>query len=127
MANLSKNIAVFEVNGVDFTRFIAEGGLKWERNDIDSTKTGRTMDTIMHRTRLAIKRKLYITCMPMRHDDLIALNKAILPQFIKVRFLDPIDGLTTKTFYGSSVQSTTQYTQNGETWWDGPTFNLIER
>lgn len=119
--------AVFKVDGKDFTSFVLESGIGWSRNDLDSEKTTRTLDGVMRRSRIAIKRKLQVKCRRMNTAEMIALNKALLPQFIKVTFLDPIEGVVTKTFYGSTVEATTQITMNGITYWDGTSFSLIER
>lgn len=119
--------ALFIIDGQDFTYMIPEGAIKWSRNDLDSEETGRTLDGVIHRTRIAIKRKLSITTMPLTTEQIIALNAALQPVFITVKYLDPIDGITTRTFYGSTVESTTQITMDGETYWTGTTFNLIEQ
>ena len=119
--------AVFQIDGVDFTHSIIEGGIKWSRNDLDSEQSGRTLDGVMHRSRTAVKRKLSVSCMPMDTEQMIRLNDALYPEFIQVTYLDPIDGITTRTFYGSTVDSTTQITMDGVTRWEDTSFNLIER
>lgn len=119
--------AVFKIDGVDFTRLLDESGIQWSRNDLDADSTGRNLNGVMQRKRVAVKRKLSISCKHMDTDTITALNKALYPQFVSVTYLDPIDGETTRTFYGSSVETTTQTVINGETYWEGTTFSLIER
>jgi hypothetical protein len=119
--------AVFKIDGTDYTKRIVEGGIKWARNDLDSQESGRTLDGVMHRTRIASKIKLTISCMRMTTSQIQALNTALAPAFIKVTYLDPINGVITKIFYGSSVEATTQIVQDGETYWEGTTFDLIEQ
>lgn len=107
-----------------------EGAIQWSRNDLDSDKTGRTMDGLMHRTRITAKRKLQISCARMTTAQMASLNKALFPQFITVTFLDPLSGGNyTGTFYGSTVQSTTQIYDDctDDTYWTDTSFNLIER
>lgn len=118
---------VFEIDGKDFSWVLAEGGLKWSRNDLDSEKSGRSLSGAMQRSRIGIKRKLSVSCMRMPTVKLMELNAALLPTFVKVKYLDAIDGVCTKTFYGSTVEATTQIYMDGETYWAGTTFNLIER
>lgn len=118
---------VFRVDGVDFTDYLLEGAIKWSRNDLDSEETGRTLDGIMHRTRIAIKRKLSITTRRLSQSEIESLNAALSPAFISVTFLDPIDGILTKTFYGSTVESTAMMFMDGEMYWNETTFNLIEQ
>ena len=82
-----------------------EGAIQWSRNDLDSDKTGRTMDGLMHRTRITAKRKLQISCARMTTAQMASLNKALFPQFITVTFLDPLSGGNyTGTFYGSEIK-----------------------
>lgn len=118
---------VFKIDGKDFTKMIPESSISWSRNDLDSSKTGRTMNGTMYRRRIAIKRKLGIKCKRMTTEELADLNKALMPQFIKVTYLDPIEGETTKTFYGSSIESTTLYQMDGVTYWEDTSFSLVER
>ena len=81
----------------------------------------------MYRKRLAIKRKLNVTIgKRLSTAEIIELNKAILPETVQVTFLDAIEGEVTKTFYGSSVEATTQIVIDDETYWEGASFSLVE-
>ena len=119
--------AIFKIGEEDFSRLVEEGGIKWSRNDLDAEGAGRSLNGTMRRKRVAVKRKLSFTCWRMDTETIMALNRALYPQFINVTYLDPIDGVSTRTFYGSSVESATQVVINGETYWEGTTFALIER
>lgn len=119
--------AVFKIDGVDFTHLLPESAIGWSRNDIDTQKTARsTLDAKMHRKRLAVKRKLSVKCMRMNTETMIALNTALLPETVQITFLDAIEGVVTKTFYGSTVEATTQTTEGDETYWENTSFKLIE-
>lgn len=120
--------AIFKVGDKDLTSLLVEGGLKWSRNDIDSELTKRSKLTAkMYRKRLAVKRKLSVTCKRMTTAEVKELNQAILPEKISVTYLDPLEGqVVTKDFYGSSVDATTQITMGDEVYWDGVSFNIIE-
>ena len=119
--------AVFKIGDKDFSHLLPEAAISWSRNDIDSSKTGRSqIDATMIRKRLAIKRKLNITCRRMDTATIIALNTALLPETVRITFLDAIEGVVTKTFYGSSVEATTQITIGDETYWENTSFSLIE-
>lgn len=112
----------------DFSSLVAEGGIVWSRNDIDSKLTKRSNLTAkMYRKRLAIKRKLQITCLRMTLAECHALNQAICPETIRVTFLDPLEGaVVTKQFYGSSIECATQVSEGDETYFDNVSFSLIE-
>ena len=120
--------AIFKVGDKDLTSLLVEGGLKWSRNDIDSELTKRSKLTAkMYRKRLAVKRKLSVTCKRMTTAEVKELNQAILPEKISVTYLDPLEGqVVTKDFYGSSADATTQITMGDEVYWDGVSFNIIE-
>lgn len=118
---------IFKVGDTDFSHLLMESAIRWSRNDIDTEKTGRSkMDGKMYRKRLAIKRKLQISCRRMDTTTMIALNKALLPETIQVTFLDAVEGQVTKTFYGSSVEAATMMMIDDETYWEDCSFNLIE-
>lgn len=119
--------AIFKIGDVDFSHLIEESGLQWSRNDLDAERAGRNLNGIMQRKRVAVKRKLSISCLRMDTETITRLNTALYPQFISVTYLDPLDGMTTRTFYGSTVEATTQIVIDGETYWEGTTFSLIER
>lgn len=119
--------AIFKIGDQDFTHLVEEGGIRWSRNDLDADATGRNLNGVMMRKRVAVKRKLSVTCLRMNTQTMTELNKALYPQFISVTFLDPIDGVTTRTFYGSTVEAATQTVIDGETYWEGTAFSLIER
>ena len=119
---------IFLIDGVDVSFILTEGSIQWSRNDIDTSKTERsTLDGRMHRKRLAVKRKLRVSS-GKRLDTatMIALNKALLPETVKITYLDAILGEVTKEFYGSTVEATTQIFMCGETYWEGTTFTLTE-
>lgn len=120
--------AILKIGDKDFTRLLTEGGLKWSRNDIDSELTKRSKLTAkMYRKRLAVKRKLSVSCKRMTTAEVKELNQAILPEKISVTYLDPLEGqVVTKDFYGSSADATTQITMGDEVYWDGVSFNIIE-
>lgn len=118
---------VFKINGVDFTHLLPESAIRWSRNDIDTKKTGRSeLDGKMYRKRLAIKRKLQISCRRMDTATMIELNQALLPETIQVTFLDAVEGETTRTFYGSTVEAATMMKIGDETYWTDCSFALIE-
>ena len=54
-------LAVFKVNGVDFSDCVKRGGMKWTRHDLDKDGSGRSLDTYMHRHRLGQKKIFYGT------------------------------------------------------------------
>lgn len=116
------------INGVDITPYIAYGGLKWSRNDIDAPNTGRAMDGKMYRGRVTTKIRLDVTCRMLKNDELMTVLNLILPEYVTVTYDDPMLGRTTKQMYANNNPAVFQMKKNdGSEWWGGVTFPLIER
>lgn len=116
------------INGTDITDYIAFGGLKWSRNDVDDPDTGRTMDGTMQRGRVATKIRLDITCRMLNSTEISTLLNLIQPEFVTVVYDDPMYGTVTKIMYANNNPATYQILyENGEEYWSGVTFPLIER
>lgn len=116
---------VLKVGGVDLTPYIAQKGVKWQRNDIDGSNSGRTMDGTMHRDRIASKVRLDITCLPLSTADAMIVLNAIYPEYVEVEYTDPMYGKTTRTMYSNNDPAT--YIDTATDKWEGITFPLIER
>ena len=123
MANVT-----FKINNVDFSDCLAEGGLKWQRNDLDAEGSGRNLDGKMDRSRVSMKRRLDITTTPLVTTRISALLKAIYPEWVNVTFTDPMEGTTiTCTMYSNNVPATCQRQHGNTQLWDSISFPLIEQ
>lgn len=120
---------VLTVDGVNILPYLAyEGGIKWQRNDLDSDSTERTLDGEMQRDRITTKIRLDITCRPLRSSEASVVLNAILPVFVTVEYVDPMYGLVTKTMYSNNNPASFMMIQDdGTEWWNGITFPLIEK
>lgn len=118
----------FTINGVSIIKYIAEDGIKWQRNDIESEDAGRTLDGVMHRDRVTSKVRLDIKCRPLKSSEAMAVLAAIKPEFVTVRYIDPQDGSVTRTMYSNNIPAlcATVY-PDGSAVWKGLEFPLIER
>lgn len=115
------------INNVDFTPFILVGKLTWEKNDIDGSDAGRTLDGVMHRKRVTSKRGLAFTCKRMSTDELQRLCEVLSPEYVSVTYLDPELGLVTKTFYSSKLSSVAWGVVGNTTYWENAQFSLVEK
>lgn len=117
------------VNGTDLTPYIAFKGVKWTRNDVDSPDTGRTIDAVMHRGRVASKIRLDISCKPLTDSEASTVLNAIYPEYVTVQYTDPqVGGLVTRTMYSNNNPASYLLNREGEEdLWDGITFPLVER
>jgi len=117
----------FTVNGVDMLPFIAKEGVKWQRSDLDAPDSGRTLDGIMHRGRVATKIRLDVTCRPLTSGEASTVLNAIYPEFVSVTYTDPMYGTVTKTMYSNNNPASFLMIDEEDTeWWAGITFPLIE-
>jgi len=117
----------FTIGSTDITPYIAFGGLKWSRNDVDGAAAGRTQDGTLERDRVAIKYRWDITCRPLTKTEQATILSLIEPVFFSVTYTDPVDN-TDKTAdcYSNNFPSTYLIRRaNGEEWWNGLTFPVI--
>lgn len=116
------------INNVDIIPFVAQGGIKWQRNDIDAPNTGRTMDGLMHRGRVTTKIRLDITCRPLKASELQTVLNAVYPEYVTVYYDDPMSGYVQKTMYSNNNPASYLLPQlDGDDLWTGVTFPLVER
>ncbi len=118
----------FSVNGISLLNYLAEDGIKWTRFDVEAPDTGRTLDGVMHRGRVASKVRLDITCRPLKSSEIMVVLGAIMPEYVTVRYIDPQDGAVTKTMYSNNIPTIcANVNLDGTAVWKGLTFPLIER
>lgn len=119
----------FQINGIDMTQYVAYGGFKWQRSDIDASDAGRDLTGRLRRNRVASKVRLDITCRLLTSDEAKVVLSAIMPEYVTVRYYDPeIGDITEKTMYANNNPATFQLRKpDGTVWWSGITFPLIEQ
>ena len=118
----------FTVNNVNLLPYIVEDGIRWTRFDVEAPDTGRTLDGVMHRGRVAVKVRLDVTCRPLTAPEAATVLNAIAPEFVAVRYEDPMQGSVSKTMYSNNIPAlcATVY-PDGTARWEGLQFPLIER
>ena len=114
---------------VDMTPYVANGGIKWQRNDVDDPETGRALDAKMYRGRIASKIRLDITCRPLTTTEASVILSAIMPEYVWVQYTDPQTGSdVTKEMYANNNPATyLMKDEHNVDWWTGITFPLVER
>ena len=116
------------INGTDMTPYIAPGGIKWQRNDLESPDSGRTLDGVMHRGRVTTKIRLDVTCRILRADELRVVLNTIYPEYVRVTYDDPMYGTVTKIMYSNNNPAVCELKRpGGIELWSGVTFPLVER
>lgn len=119
---------VFKINNIDICPYVAHGGFKWQRSDVDAPGTGRDLTGTLRRNRVATKIRLDITCRPLTLQECSIVLSAIMPESVSVTFTDPQEGTeVTKTMYSNNNPASHCITKkDGTEWWNGITFPLIE-
>jgi len=94
----------------------------------DGNSTGRTIDGLLHRDRIAVKRKLEMSFNMLTGSELSTLLKQISGTFFDVEYPDPQTGLMEiKNFYVGDRTSPIALLRDGVYYWSNVSFNFIER
>jgi hypothetical protein len=118
-----------KIYGVDMTLYIAFRGVKWQRSDVDASGSGRALDGSLIRSRVATKVRIDVTCVPLLTRDAQKVLSAIMPEWVEVTYTDPQQGRdVTKTMYSNNNPASFMLRKpNGQEYWDGISFPLIEK
>ena len=119
-----------KIAGRDITKYIEAGGISLSENDMDSPKSGRTLDAVMHRGKVAEKKRADIKLWPVNKKVLDWLMPLLRNQYFTVVtniFPASSSSLTLTMYcstrkYGISIIDT-----DGQIWYQGTSFNIIER
>lgn len=120
----------FVIDGVDITPYIAYRGVKWQRSDVDAEGSGRsTLDGTLLRNRVATKRRLDVTCIPLTTEQAKLVLTLIMPEWVEVTYTDPQIGEdVTKTMYSNNNPASFLIRKpDGTDYWDGISFPLTEQ
>lgn len=111
----------------DLLPYLAEGGLKWSRNDIDASDAGRDQSGKLHRARVGLKVRLDGTCKPLTAAEANVVLQAIKPEWLQVQYFDVQEGTNlTKKMYSNNIPATFLVQKGATQYWDGIAFPLIE-
>lgn len=97
--------------------------------DIDAKAT-RDARGMLHRDRIATKRKIIATWAPLSLSECKALLDSVKDEFFSVKYLDPWDGgMATRTFYvgDRSAPALTFIDNMGGYYWKNVSFDLVEQ
>lgn len=116
---------ILKIDGVDIMPYIAQKGIKWQRRDINGQNATQTMDGTTHRSRIATKYDLHITCMPLPTEKSKIVLNAINPEYVEIETIDPRLGHVYKTMFVETVPAV--YMDTETDLWEGIVFLLKER
>ena len=116
------------IEGRNITNYIAEGGVKWSRNDIDGTSAGRNLSGKMIRDRVTTVIRLDITCRKLSYEELKTLNELLYPEYVSVYYCDPLFGNRTAIMYCNKDEAEIfRRKPNGTEQWTPSGFALVEK
>lgn len=96
--------------------------------DLDSEKTGRNQKGNTFRDRIAVKRKLTCTFLPMTDDEMKTVLQAMSEKFFEITYPDPMTGANRQmTAYVGDRTPPVMRIKNGRITWGGMTINIVER
>lgn len=106
----------FMINGVDILPYIIEGGIKWQRNDVDGENAGRVLGNAdMVRDRLAIKNRVDISLRPLYTQDARMIQQLIEPELVTIQYDDLLFGNVSKVAYSNNATAVLQTVYDEDT------------
>ena len=116
------------IGGVDLTPYVAAGGLKISRDDIDGENAGRVIGSAtMHRDRLATKESIEVTCRALTQTEAQTVLGKIDAETVTVSYTSPRLGARTGvTMYCSGCSGSFLFRRSNVDYWEGIAFKLVE-
>jgi len=116
------------LNGRDITKYIEMGGFNLSENDLDSPKSGRTLDALMHRGKVAEKLKAEIKFVPVKKEVVDWVMPILRNQYFTCETDMFAGGRMTLAMYNSTRKyGVAVIDTDGALWYTGVSFNIIQR
>ena len=97
-------------------------------SDVSMGESGRTDNALMHKNRVAQKRKIQVGYRAITDEVAHTVMAAINPEYIQVNYYDILDGQReTRTFYVGDRSAPFKIWNDGKHLLETLTFDLIER
>ena len=116
---------MLKVDGVEMP---CPSSFQWGLQDISASESGRTDDSLMHKNRVAQKRKISLSWNGLELANTSKILNAVNPEYIQVTYPDMMSGqYETRTFYVGDRSAPVKC------WWVGNkrmetlSFDIIER
>ena len=113
---------------VDNVRIKTPSVFSWGLNDVSAADAGRTSDALMHKNRVARKRKIKLSWNSPTPEEAQAILSAFSPEYFNVTYYDPLDGAnTTRTFYSGDQEAPVKRWSVNNKVYEMISFDIIER
>ena len=101
---------------------------KWSIQDVSAADSGRTSDALMHKNRVARKRKIGLQWNGPTKAEAKAILDAFAPEYFDVTYYDPKAGATqTRTFYSGDQDAPVKVWSANNKLYSQISFDIIER
>lgn len=118
-------MAMIWVDGVEVK---TPSSFSWGLQDVSDSASGRTQDAIMHKNRIAQKRKISLSWAAPTPSETAAILQAFNPEYINVKYPDAMSGKNeTRVFYVGDRASPVKIWNIGNRRYESISFDLIER
>lgn len=120
----------YRVNGFNILPYLDQEGLQWEENDLDSDESGRTLDGMMHRTRVAIKDKHTLKCRPLKREEAHTVLQHIAlhaMHTVSTNVHPKVDTFNAAMYNSSRSAGIYSLDEDNNVVWKGITFTLIQQ
>lgn len=95
-------------------------------SDLDG-ESSRNANGKLIRDRIAVKRKISLEWPPLTQGEISTLLSAVSDVFFTCEFIDPQEGVVTRTMYVGDRTSPAYLFIDGEMKWSGLKMNFVER
>ena len=100
----------------------------WGLNDVSAADAGRTDDALMHKNRIAQKRKISLAWNNPTKVETASILQAFNPEYVKVTYPDAMSGkYETREFYRSDPVAPMKVWTVGNKRYAQLSFDIIER
>lgn len=114
------------ITSVDGVSVPCPSSYVWKLEDVSTPDAGRTEDTVMHKKRIGQLTGIELSWQNISTSKASAILQAFNPEYITVRYLDPmVGGYVTSEFYVGN-RSAPMYNAKLDVW-SNVSFNIIKR
>lgn len=118
-----------QINNLDITRKIAQGGFSLSENDLDSPNAGRTLDGLMHRGKVTEKNRADIKLVDIKASELEEILEILRSEYFECTTdMFPGKGTLVMEMYNSTRKyNVLIIDSDGVAWYQDVSFNIIQR
>lgn len=118
-------MAMLWVDGIELK---TPSGFSWGLQDVTDSASGRTQDALMHKNRVAQKRKLSLSWTAPTRQEAADILQLFNPEYINVTYPDTMSGKNeTREFYVEDRSSPMKIWTIANKRYESLSFDLMER